>query len=86
MYLFELSRERDWFAPDRAGAGTPLMKYLFMIRHFRNSIIDARVPQDPALSVMDKVAVAGKADAVPTLTPGVQRDSSGALPSPQSIT
>jgi hypothetical protein len=86
VYLFELSRERDWFAPDRASAGPPFVKHLFMIWQLRYSIINARVPQEPPLSVVDEVAVSGKADGVPTLAPGVQRDSSGPLPSPQSIT
>ena len=62
MYLFELGRERDWLAPDRAGARTPFVKHLLMIWEPRNSIIDARVPQDPALSVVDEVTVSGKAD------------------------
>jgi hypothetical protein len=62
------------------------MKHLFVIRQLRNSIIDARVPQEPPLRVVDEVAVSGKADGRPTLAPGVQRDSSGPLPSPQSIT
>src|SRR5208283_5305764 len=41
------------------------MKHLFVIRQLRHSIIDARVPQNPTLGVVDKVAVAGKADGRP---------------------
>src|SRR5580658_2792809 len=62
VYLFELGRERYWFAPDRASAGTPFVKHLLMIWQLRNSIIDARVPQDPTLGVVDEVTVSGKAD------------------------
>jgi hypothetical protein len=41
-----------------------------MIRQFRHSVIDARVPQEPPLGVVDEVAVAGKPNGhVPTLTP-----------------
>ena len=60
MYLFELSRERCRFAPDWPAARTPLVKHFFMIRQFRHSIIDARVPQEPPLGVVDEIAVPGK--------------------------
>ena len=33
VYLFELRRERDWFAPDRAGAGSPFMKHPVSYTH-----------------------------------------------------
>jgi len=62
VYLFKLSRERDWFSPDRAGARPPLMKHPLRDRLLRHVIIDARVPQNPTLGVVDKVAVAGKGD------------------------
>src|SRR5271166_4773733 len=65
VYLFELSRERYWFAPDRTGAGPPFMKHPIMIREFRYGVVNARVPQEPPLGVMDHVAVAGKVDRGP---------------------
>src|SRR5580692_2703290 len=65
MYCFKLSRKRYRFAPDWPSARTPLVKHLFMIRQFRHGIIDARVPQEPPLSVVDKIAVPGKANGHP---------------------
>lgn len=62
MFLFELSRERYWFAPDRASARPPFVKHLFTIGQLCSSIINARVPQEPRLDVVDEVAVAGKVD------------------------
>ena len=62
MYLFELSRERYWFAPDRASSWPPFVKYLFMIRQLCYSIINAGVPQKPPLAVVDEVAVSGNVD------------------------
>ena len=41
------------------------MKHLFVIRQLRHSIVDASVPQNPTLGVVDKVAVARKADGRP---------------------
>ena len=62
VYLFELRRDCDRFAPDRAGAWSPFMKHLLVIRQLRYSVINAGVPQKPSLAVVDEVAVPGKAD------------------------
>src|SRR5438270_12714824 len=68
MYLFELSRERYRFAPDWPSTWTPLVKHYFMFRQFRYGVIDARVPKEPPLGVVDEVAVTretyGHADVV----------------------
>jgi hypothetical protein len=70
VYFFELSRERDWFAPDRAGARPPFVIHQFVIRQLRHSIINARVPQEPPLGVMDEIAVARKVDGFPDVGSG----------------
>ena len=46
MQCFELSRERDWLAPDRPRAGPPFVKHQFMIRQLCYGIVDARAPKN----------------------------------------
>jgi len=53
MYLFELGRQRYWFAPDRASARPPLVQHELMIRQLCYSIINTRIPQEPPLGVVN---------------------------------
>src|ERR1700734_1710401 len=62
MYLCELGCQRYWLAPDRTCAGSPLMQHQFMVWQFCYSIINAGVPQEPPLGVVNQVAVPGKTD------------------------